>query len=82
VNPDAPFINSLRAVFRMPPLYPDGRGRVREQTGDWMPGFREVNRTQSRGSEGSDLKPDAGEPAPRRSLVWNWKHEERARGRI
>lgn len=83
MNQDAAFMNSLRAVFRMQPLYPDGRGRVREQLGSWMPGFREVSHTQAKGSnEGGDFKQSAPEPAVRRSLIWNWKHEERSRGRV
>lgn len=44
MNQDAVFMNSLRAVFRMQPLYQDGRSLsgVREEE-TWMPTLHESN---------------------------------------
>lgn len=77
------FMNSLRAVFHMGPLYHDGRGDARDkEDATWLPAFRETGHVPSRrgGSDGPGRQHSPTESRAshiRKSLVWNWHGEQR-----
>lgn len=66
----ADFMNSLRAVFGMGPLYP----RRNEQERDWLPAFQERGQvTLDPGGGGIAMRDGDGHAIKR--FRWNWKPE-------